>query len=116
MMNIDLSPEALSDLEYLKSDITSEFGEKTATKVLKGIMSDLHTLELFPDSGSNEIFRRFDIDTDYRYLVSHRNLAFYRIEGENVRVIRVLDERRDIIYVLFGIKVVPDDDEDYWFE
>jgi hypothetical protein len=43
-----------------------------------------------------------------------KKFAFYRIEGENVRVIRVIDERRDIIYVLFGIKVVPDDD--YWFE
>lgn len=42
MMNVDLSPEALGDLEYLKSDITSEFGEKSATRVLKGIMSDLH--------------------------------------------------------------------------
>ncbi len=117
MMNIDLSPEALGDLEYLKSDITSGFGEKIAIKVLKGIMSDLHNLELFPDSGSNEIFRKFNIDTDYLYLVTHKNLAFYRIEGENVRIIRILDERRDIIYVLFGIKVVPDgDDEDYWFE
>ena len=117
MMNVDLSPEALGDLEYLKSDITFEFGEKSATRVLKGIMSDLHNLELFPDSGSNEIFRKFNIDTDYLYLVTHKNLAFYRIEGERVRIIRILDERRDIIYVLFGIKVVPDDsDEDFWLE
>ena len=117
MMYVDLSPEALADLQYLKSDISSEFGEKTATKVLKGIMSDLHNLELFPGSGSNEIFRKFSIDTDYLYLVTHKNLAFYRIEGENMHIIRILDERRDILHVLLGIKVVPDnDDEDYWLE
>ena len=34
--------------------------------------------------------------------ITHRNCVFYRIDGEFIRVIRVLDERRDYLRVLFG--------------
>jgi plasmid stabilization system protein ParE len=43
-----------------------------------------------------------DIDTDYRFLVSGNFLAFYRIDENDVHIIRVLYGRRDYTAILFG--------------
>ena len=69
----------------------------------------------YPDSGSRDMFRKYGIETDYVYLVTHKNYAFYRIEENSVKIIRILDIRRDVIYTLFGIKTV-DDYNEYWDE
>ncbi len=115
MKKIDLSPEALNDLEILKEDLDTNYGEALEKKILRGIFSDLRILEEYPDSGSMEMFRKYGIDTDYAYLVTHKNYAFYRVDGDFVKIIRILDTRRDVIYTLFGIKTV-EDYNDCWNE
>ena len=115
MKKIDLSPEALNDLAGLKEFLDSNFGEKIEKEILKGIISDLRSLGEYPDSGSRDMFKKYGIETDYAYLVTHKNYAFYRIEGNSVKIIRILDTRRDVIYTLFGIKTV-DDYNEYWDE
>jgi plasmid stabilization system protein ParE len=115
MMKVELSPEALNDLEILKEYLVKKSDLKHAREILIAIMADLKMLGEFPDSGSRDLFKRFDIETEYAYLVTHKNYAFYRIEGNIVKIIRILDTRRDVIYTLFGIKVV-DDYNEYWDE
>ena len=115
MKKIHLTPEALNDLEILKENLIENFGEKKEKEILKGILSDLRNLGRYPDSGSRDLFRKFNIEIDYAYLVTHKNCAFYRVEDDSVRIIRILDTRRDVIYTLFGIKVV-DDYNEYWDE
>lgn len=115
MMNVELSPEALNDLEILKEYLVKNFDLERTREVLTAILADLKTLGEYPDSGSRDLFKRFDIETEYTYLVTHKNYAFYRIEGNVVKIIRILDTRRDVIYTLFGIKVV-DDYNEYWDE
>ena len=39
-----------------------------------------------------------------------------RIEEKSVRVIRVLNEKRDFLYVFFGIRMSSEESEDYWGE
>lgn len=115
MMSVELSPEALNDLEILKEYLAKESDLRRAREVLKAILADLKMLGEYPDSGTRDLFKRFDIETEYAYLVTHKNYAFYRIEGNIVKIIRILDTRRDVIYTLFGIKVV-DDYSEYWDE
>ena len=115
MKNICLSPEALNDLEILKGYLSDNYGGQKSEKVLRSIMSDLKSLAKYPNSGSQDMFKKFNIETDYAYLVTHKNYAFYRIEDDSVRIIRILDTRRDVIYTLFGIKVV-DHYNEYWNE
>jgi plasmid stabilization system protein ParE len=43
-----------------------------------------------------------DIATDYRFLVCGNYIAFYRIDGNDVYVIRILYGRRDYVKILFG--------------
>ena len=115
MMSVELSPEALNDLEILKEYLAKKSDLRRAREVLKAILADLKMLGEYPDSGTRDLFKRFDIETEYAYLVTHKNYASYRIEGNIVKIIRILDTRRDVIYTLFGIKVV-DDYSEYWDE
>ncbi len=115
MMKVELSPEALNDLEILKEYLSESFDVTRARKILKAVMADLKMLGEYPDSGSRDLFKRFDIETEYAYLVTHKNYVFYRTEGNHVKIIRILDTRRDVIYTLFGIRVV-EDYSDYWDE
>ncbi len=115
MMKIELSPEALNDLEILKEYLVKKSDLKHAREILQDIMADLKMLGEYPTSGSRDFFKRFDIETEYAYLVTHKNYAFYRLEENIVKIIRILDTRRDVIYTLFGIKVV-DDYNEYWDE
>ncbi len=115
MMRIDLTPEALHDLEVLKDYLDDQFGTDKGKIILEGVFADLGTPGEYPDSGSKDIFGKYEIETDYMYLVTHKNYAFYRVEGNCVKIIRILDTRRDVIYTLFGIKTVEDYSA-YWDE
>ena len=39
---------------------------------------------------------------------------FYRIEGDTVRVIRILNEKQDFFQILFGISSISEEGRDYW--
>ncbi len=40
-------------------------------------------------------------DTDYRYIVKGRYLIFYRVENRTIKVVRVIDGRRDYATLIF---------------
>ncbi len=113
MKQLDMSPEALNDLQQTKAYIAVEYGEEFAKKILGNIMDSIGNLLAFPDAGIS-MFARYGIACDYLYIVSNRNYVFYRKEGECIRVIRVLNEKQDFMYNLFGIKTTSQETEDYW--
>ena len=43
-------------------------------------------------------------------------LCFYRIEGDCIKIIRIIGHRRDFLYVLLGIHMRSDESIDYWGE
>lgn len=51
--------------------------------------------------------------TDYYYLLIKSNYVFYRIEGDTVKIIRVLNEKQDFLQILFGISSIFEE-ENYW--
>ena len=108
MSRIRYTPEAESDLTGIKKYISEQLMNPTAalstvTKIIKRI----RILEQFPELGT-KLSSIIDINTDYRFLVCANYLAFYRIDGNDVFIIRVLYGRRDYITVLFG--ELPQDD------
>ena len=115
MKQIDITPRAHEDLADLKSYLLSEFDETCSQKILGAIYDDIEKLALFPELGVN-ILAKHGIVSDYLCFVSHKNCVFYRIEGECIRVIRVLDERRDYLRVMFGISATSEESEAYWNE
>ena len=115
MMDISFTPEAINDLEGIKEYITEVFGQDKEKEILKAIMDDIKRLKKYPDTDI-KLFERFDIETDYKCIYSHKNYVFYRPEGNMIRVIRVLNEKRDFLYILFGIKMSSDESDEYWDE
>ena len=100
--NVSLSPEAVSDLLNIKKYISEELENSTAAeKMIASIMSRLRQLKEFPYSGVS-LSSKIDVDTEYRYLVCGKYLAFYIVEKTDVVVDRVLYGARDYIHTLFG--------------
>ena len=115
MKEISFSPEAINDLEGIKERIDEEFGSKKEKEILRAIMKDIKRLRQYPNMDI-KLFERFDIETDYKCICSHKNYVFYRLEKDTIRVIRVLNEKRDFLYVLFGINMSSEESDKYWDE
>jgi len=108
MNNILYTPEAEDDLaginEYIAEQLESPVAAvNTVAKITKRIRK----LELFPEIGT-QLSSVINIVTDYRFLVCANYLVFYRIDGDDVYIIRVLYGRRDYCKILFG--ELPQDD------
>ena len=102
MAKVRISPKVRDDLHGIKEYITTELSApvaaaNTVSKITKAIRS----LEDFPARGA-PLSSIVDIPTDYRYLVCGNYLVFYRLEGNDVMVIRALYGGRDYTKILFG--------------
>ena len=101
MAQIHISPEASNDLAEIKKYITMELGNSTAAlNVVSKITKAIRGLEQFPDIGA-PLSSIVDLPTDYRFLVTGNYLSFYRQEGDEVYVVRVLYGKRDYLKILF---------------
>ena len=102
MCNIVFSPEAIKDLEEIKAYITEELcNEQAAIKIVSKILKNIRMLSHYPESGAL-LSSIIDFDTNYRFLVCGKYVAFYRIEDNDVRIVRILYGRRNFMQILFG--------------
>ena len=102
MSKVHYSREAEHDLKSIKSYFEKGLRSQSAVKkVLREITQRIRTLEEFPLSG-RKLSAIVDIETDYRFLGCGNYLAFYRIDGDDVYIGRVIHGRRDFIAILFG--------------
>lgn len=92
MGKVEYSPEALEDLQKIKAYIVDNFGIDVAQKTLGKITANIRRLEEYPLLGV-ALAKMIDVPTLYMYVFIKKNNVFYRIEGNIVRVIRVLNER-----------------------
>ena len=104
MAKILYSPEALHDLEEIGDYISWKLQNPTAAlNTLNKIQNRIDILTDFPYSGKllSAIYDDIDVG-DYRFLVCLNYLAFYRVDGDNVHIDRIIYGRRDYITMLFG--------------
>ncbi len=113
MPKLIYAPKALEDLQGIKTYVAKQFGEDKAKACVKKITSTAKQLELFPGEGPC-LENLIEYSTDYHYLVIKPNYVFYRIEGNTVRIIRILNEKQDFLQLLFGITSISKEGEDYW--
>ena len=113
MPKLIYTPKALDDLQDIKAYVAKQFGEGKAKACVKEITSTAKQLELFPGEGPR-LEDLIECSTDYHYLVIKPNYVFYRVEGDTVRVIRILNEKQDFLQILFGISSVSEEGEAYW--
>lgn len=115
MRKIEITPEALNDLGAIKEYLDSEYGQKKEKEMLKSILKDIKRLEKYPQTDI-KLFERFGIETDYKCIYTNQNYVFYRLENSTIRIIRILSNKRDFLYVLFGTRMNSEESEEYWKE
>lgn len=101
MSNLLYSPEAENDLEDIKKYISEELNNPSAAiNTLTKIVKCIRRLEQFPELGAR-LSSIVDVLTDYRFLVCAKYIAFYRTDGNEVFIVRILYGRRDYLKILF---------------
>lgn len=113
MPKLIYTPKALDDLQGIKAYVAKQFGQDRAKACVKEITSTVKQLEAFPGEGPH-LEKLIEYPTDYQYLVVKPNYVFYRVEGDAVRIIRILNEKQDFLQILFGISSISEEGEDYW--
>jgi len=101
MIEIRFSPDALEDLQEIKSYIADDLqNTKSAENTIRTIMDRIKRLIDFPDMGA-PLSSVAQTQSDYRYLICGNYTAFYRHEKDTVFIVRVLYGRRDYMRMLF---------------
>ena len=98
---IHYSPESRRDLDDIWDYIVSELQNRSAAElVINRIIDAVDPLKNFADMGA-PLSSIAEIGTDYRFLVSGNYMVFYRVQGNDVYIDRVLYGRSDYMSVLF---------------
>ena len=98
---IHYSPESRRDLDDIWDYIVSELQNRSAAeRVINRIIDAVDPSKNFAEMGT-PLSSIADIGTDYRFLVSGNYMVFYRVQGNDVYIDRVLYGRSDYMSVLF---------------
>ena len=98
---IHYSPESRRDLDDIWDYIVSDLQNRSAAEhVIDHIMDAVDPLKNFAEMGTL-LSSIADVGTDYRFLVSGNYMVFYRVQGNDVYIDRVLYGRSDYMSVLF---------------
>ena len=99
---VQYSQEAKQDLEEIGDYIAMELKSPIAAlNTVNRIQDAIDKLENAPHIGS-PLSARYENVGDYRYLVCKNYLVFYREQGNNVYIDRILYGKRDYLKILFG--------------
>lgn len=115
MKKLQYSPDAIEKLHEIKQEITLKYGAGKAKSVIQEMTRAFRDLQQFENKGPS-VENLIGIPCDYRMLYVQHNYAFYRIEGDVVRITDIFNEREDFMWKLFGIKSTTQETEDYWGE
>ena len=99
---IHYSLESRRDLDDNWDYIVTELQNRSAAeRVIDRIMDAVDPLKNFAEMGT-PLSSIADVGTDYRFLVSGNYMVFYRIQGSDVYIDRVLYGRSNYINILFN--------------
>ena len=105
------SPEALSDLDEIWAYINTESQNPAAAqKIVSDTLDTIEKLRDFAEIGP-PLSSITEFESDYRFLVCGKYIAFYRVMGIEVHIDRVLYGRRNYMRILFGTLQNDDDAE-----
>ena len=94
------SVKARRDLDAIWDFYLDEYqNTDAAEKIIDAIMADIDQLADYPELGP-PLSSIADVDAGYRFLVTGEYLSFYRTEGRDICIDRILYGRRDYISIL----------------
>jgi len=100
MASVYVSPKAVEDLDNIRDYIKEELKSPQAAKeVVLKIISAYEMLANFPEMGSCLETRDASLQC-YRHVPAGNYIVFYRIEDDNVYVVRILHCLMDYVKIL----------------
>lgn len=100
-MKLKYTPEAIADLQSVKVYISDVLhNPRAANRITREVLDSCGSLKEHPGLGMS-LKAKTDMDTDLKYLICGNHLAFYRVDGDLVMVVRILDGRTDYLNLLF---------------
>ena len=102
MIEIQLTPQAITDLQEIRTYITDKLANsQAAERTVANIFKRIDSLAELPEIGV-PLSSIVDIKTNYRFLVCGNYRIFYQFKDNVVYVLHVLYGRRDFMQILFG--------------
>ena len=98
---IEYSPEAVRDLDDVFADVLTASKDIEIThKYLEDLQDRIDSMVKRPETGTPLYYE--DLFTGYYSVRFKEYLAFYRLDGSQILVDRILFRKRDYMRVLFG--------------
>ena len=94
MLKLRINPVIVKDLKSIRDHI-AEDNEEYAAKTIKEIYGKFENLQMFPGIGS-DLAKRISFRTDYKYAVWEDYVIIYRISGDYIDMIRVVNRYQNI--------------------
>lgn len=99
-----LVSEFTEDLLEIKNYIENELKNPIAAhNTIKTIVETYENLSTIAETGI-PVERYVPFPTDYKFVLANNYSIFYRIDGDIVRVIRIMYSKRDFVKILFEDK------------
>lgn len=100
MNKLHFAPEAQNDLAEIQTYIAEKLDNSQAAQTTVGNIMKCIRLLLNHSLVGAPLATIVDVGSDYRFLVSGNYMVFYRVNGTNVFIDRVLYRRRDYLRIL----------------
>lgn len=102
MYKLRFTPEAIRDMEAVEEDVLAVSGRQdTADRYVDDFLDKIKAKKRFPQSGIPVIYND-ELFTGFYFVHFKKYNAFYRIQGEFIEVIRILQAKSDYMAILFG--------------
>ncbi len=100
-MKIVFSSASRQDLRNISDYISGTLKNPIAAKnVIERILRSVKRLEEQPNMGVS-LQEKCAVKTDYKCLFCENHIAFYKVQNETVKIIRILDGRTEYLKVIF---------------
>ena len=104
MYTVKVTPQAAEDLLEIKNYIENELQNPIAAhNTVLNIVETYENLSTLAEAGI-PVERYVPFPTGYKFVLANNNSIFYRIDGDIVRVIRIMYSKRDFARILFEEK------------
>ncbi|SHK01594.1 type II toxin-antitoxin system RelE/ParE family toxin [Desulforamulus aeronauticus] len=100
-MKIRYTPKALKDLQEMSDYISNVlYNPQAAASIKKSILDTCGHLKVQPFLGVS-VQEKTGYETDLRFLVCEKHLAFYRVENDYISIARIINGKQDYLRILF---------------
>ena len=100
-MKLSYRPAAIEDIESTAEYIENRLNNPSAAEKLKTtLVRKIALLKDNPEMGM-KLADKFDIESNYRFIIINKQIVFYELHSQYIEVIRILDGRTDYLTHLF---------------